>query len=391
MNRLIYLFPVAINLLLGGMFYITALRFSEAQAPGWVVGLTQTAWALIYSVLSLGVGRILTVRNAATILNIGCAMLTLSSLGFLFTGGLYTQFVWIVLAGIGSAGYCAPFQMLMKEVEPDQAQDGIVSAVGKYTCAWSLGLATGPLLFGLLPPQQVFAINTGVSFALWAGAFALSVSLKRKRAAAPGGQVPVPDNARPAGPLPAPGDSAFRSLAKLGWLIGGAGAFSMALIRVMWPRRGVELEIAPRDIGLALALLCYIQAGLGLAFAWSKSWMRKPLPTFLAGLSGTAGLALFAFAPGQAWCFYLASTLFGLYSSCFYFLLVYFALEDAEHAARNVGINEFIVGITGITSPIFGGLLAAPGAAGRAFYPEIVLTVAVTIYAAIVLRRAARS
>ena len=384
---IIYLFPIAINMLLGGMFYITALRFSEAQAPGWVVGSTLTAWALIYSVLSLGIGRILTVRNAAGILNAGCAMLTASSLGFLLTAGLYTQFVWILLAGVGSACYCVPFQMLMKEFERDRADEGIVAATGKYTFAWSFGLATGPLFFGLLEQQTVFAINTGVSFALWGGAFALSLTLKKRSAAPAVAAEPAAEPA--AGPSEASDGRPFRSLAWLGWIIGGAGVFSISLLRVMWPRRGVELEIASRDIGLALALVSYIQAALGLAFTWSKNWMRKPLPTVLAGIAGTAGLALFAFAPGEAWYFYLAAALFGLYSSYFYFILVYFALEDTEHAAKNVGVNEFLVGITGITSPIFGGLLAAPGCTGRAFYPEIVLTVAVTLFAAVVLRRAA--
>ena len=380
----IYLFPIAINMLLGGMFYITALRFSEARAPGWVVGSTLTAWALIYSVLSLMIGRLLSLRNAAGILNAGCALLTASSLGFLLFGGLYTQFVWILLAGVGSACYCAPFQMLMKEFERDRADGGIVAATGKYTFAWSFGLATGPLFFGLLEPRIVFAINTVVSFALWGGAFALGVTLKKT----PRRIEPVPAGMTASAPAEA---KPFRSLAWLGWLIGGAGVFSISLLRVMWPRRGVELAIAPRDIGLALALISYIQAALGLAFTRSKAWMRKPLPTVLAGIAGTAGLVLFAFAPGEAWYFYLGAALFGLYSSCFYFLLVYFSLEDAGHAAWNIGVNEFVVGVTGIVSPIFGGLLAAPGCAGRAFYPEIALTVFVTAFSAWALFRAGKT
>ena len=238
-------------------------------------------------------------------------------------------------------------------------------------------MATGPLLFGLLTPNAVFRINTGVSLVMLAGAFALERRVRRG-----GAESPARETANP--PVP------FRSLVRLGWIIGGAGVFSISIIRVMWPHRGAELAVPKADIGLSLALLSYVQAGMGLALTRSKKWMRKILPNVLAGLAGTAALALYAFAPAEAWHFYLAAGLFGVYSGTFYFLLVYFALEDAEHAAWNVGINEFIVGITGITSPLFGGMLAASGAAGRAFYPEIALTLAVTIFTAIVLRRAAK-
>ena len=230
----------------------------------------------------------------------------------------------------------------------------------------------------------MFRINAAVSLVMWAGAFALGRYVKRRGTAADAPQ------AAPASAEPTTSAAPGRSLAWLGWIIGGAGVFSVSIVRVMWPHRGAELALPKADIGLSLALLNYVQAVLGLAFAWSRGWMRKVPPNVLAGLAGTAGLALYAFAPAEAWYFYLAAGLFGLYSGTFYFLLVYFALEDAEHAAWNVGINEFIVGITGITSPIFGGLLAAPGAAGRAFCPEIVLTVAVTIFATVVLRRTAR-
>ena len=54
----IYLFPILINYVLGGVFFITAFRFSEAGSPEILITGTTAMWAIIYSLSSLIVGRI---------------------------------------------------------------------------------------------------------------------------------------------------------------------------------------------------------------------------------------------------------------------------------------------------------------------------------------------
>lgn len=384
MRILIYFFPIAINILIGGMFFISAYRFKLAEAPGWIIGATMAAWALVYSVFSLFFSRRLTRKNAPVILNAGCMILTASSVGFLVFDGLYTQFVWILTSGLANACYCAPFQLLMKSVEPDQASAGSARAAGMYTFAWSTGIATGPLLFGWLAPATVFKINILLSLLLWGGASFLIWVIRRKETAATQ-ESPAEKTAEINPPSP------VQSLAHLGWIMGGVGVFTVCIIRLIWPCRGVELEISQGHIGSSLALVSYVQAVMGLILAHTRNWMRKSMPQWVFGILGVAGLILFAFAPGEAWYFYLAALLYGLYASNFYFLLVYFSIEDTANAAKNVGINEFIVGIISIIAPMIGGVLAVPGHAARAFYPVIVSTVLVTIFMAIALTRAARN
>ena len=379
-RSLIYFFPIAINILIGGMFFISAYRFKLAEAPGWIIGATMAAWALVYSIFSLLLSRRLTRKNAPVILNTGCFILTASSAGFLFFDGLYTQFVWILTSGLANACYCAPFQLLMKSVEPDQASAGSARAAGMYTFAWSTGVATGPLLFGWLAPATVFKINVLLSILLWAGAFLLICRIRRKEKNA---------SSRSRTDETVMENTAFSepSLARLGWIAGGVGIFTACIIRLIWPCRGVELELSQVHIGSSLALVSYIQAVMGLILAHSRNWMRKALPQLIYGILGVAGLCLFAFAPGEAWYFYLAALLYGLYSSNFYFLLVYFSIEDTAHAAENVGVNEFIVGITSIIAPMIGGVLAVPGHSARAFYPGIVSVALVTVFMVISLAR----
>ena len=70
--------------------------------------------------------------------------------------------------------------------------------------------------------------------------------------------------------------------------------------------------------------------------------------------------------------------------------MVYFSIEDTAKAAKNVGINEFVVGIVSIIAPMIGGVIVSPGHAARAFYPVTVMTVAVTFFIVIALAKAAR-
>ena len=382
MRILIYFFPIAINILIGGMFFISAYRFKLAEAPGWVIGATMAAWALIYSIVTLGLSKCLTARNAPVILNIGCAILVASSVGFLVFDGLYTQFVWILTSGFANACYCAPFQILMKSVEPDQASAGSARAAGLYTFAWSTGIATGPLLFGVFETAAVYKINILISSLLWIGAILLCRAV-RKRAAGPQTAAAQPEEIQtPAQPV--------QSLAHLGWILAGVGVFTVCIIRTMWPCHGEELGISRAHIGSSLALVSYVQAVMGLIFAYTRGWMRKALPQVFFGISGVAGLLLFAFAPAEPWYFYLAAALYGVYAADFYFLLVYYAIEDSSQAAKNVGINEFVVGIISIIAPMIGGVIVTPGHAGRAFYPQIVMTFAVTVFIVLALARAAK-
>ena len=269
MRILIYFFPIAINILIGGMFFISAYRFKLAEAPGWVIGATMAAWALIYSIVTLGLSKCLTVRNAPVILNIGCAILVASSVGFLVFDGLYTQFVWILTSGFANACYCAPFQILMKSVEPDQASAGSARAAGMYTFAWSTGIATGPLLFGVFETSAVYKVNILISVLLWIGA-ALLCRVVRKRGERVRTAAVQTESLPPAEPV--------QSLAHLGWILAGVGVFTVCIIRTMWPCHGEELGISRANIGSSLALVSYVQAAMGILFAHTRGWMRKALP-----------------------------------------------------------------------------------------------------------------
>ncbi len=112
-NILVYLFPLLMDVIVSGIFFITAYRFSEANVAGWIVGGTMTAWALTYSAVSFCCGWFVKPANSHKIVIGAAAGITLVSLGFLIFDGLYTQFLWLMLTGVFGALFFTPFQVYM--------------------------------------------------------------------------------------------------------------------------------------------------------------------------------------------------------------------------------------------------------------------------------------
>ena len=65
-----------------------------------------------------------------------------------------------------------------KSIEQDQ-NTGVVRATALYTASWSLGMATGPFVFGLLPINVSFIINAVFGLVIAGGIVAVSLNVKR--------------------------------------------------------------------------------------------------------------------------------------------------------------------------------------------------------------------
>ncbi|MPM34515.1 hypothetical protein SDC9_81099 [bioreactor metagenome] len=132
MNIMIYFFPILINSVLSGIFFITPYRLAAEGSSGIVVGMATAVWSVIYGLVSILIGRIANSRNAPVLIELGGIVVALSAFGFIILDGLYMQFFWIALNGCGIAFYCMPFQLFMKRLEPD-ARTGVVRASALYT------------------------------------------------------------------------------------------------------------------------------------------------------------------------------------------------------------------------------------------------------------------
>ena len=351
-----YIFPILVNYVLGGMFFITSLRCSLASAPGWVVGATTSTWALIYSIVSFLMSSRVTAGNAAKLIITGGLLITLSSLGFLLFPGVYTQFIWIFIAGAAGAIYCTSFQIFAKAIEKDQ-NSGVSRASGLYTASWSIGMATGPFIFGFLPIAASFMINAVIGLMIAAGIFLISRKVELQdfsvsTAAADGGTVQQ--------------TSANPDMVLAGWIIGGVGTITVFVLRTLVPYRAALLDFSRADAGSVLAIVSYTQAVIALLLMLSKDFMYRIFPVIAAGISGMTALLILGFSNSLT-AFILAAVLYGCYSGYVYFMFVYHSLISPSKSTRYVAINEMIVGITGTVGPFAGGLLSSPQNSGTAF------------------------
>jgi len=354
LRSLTYFVSFAVNFLVGGCLFIVSHRLAVAGCSGKVVGGSTTAWAVAVCLLTPLVGRIVTVNNALRLILAGGGMLVISAAGFLIFDGLYTQFLWVVLVGVGAALFCSPFQIFARSVEnSNDKNSGAAMASGLYTLTWSLGFTFGQLIFARFAISTGFAVSLVLAVSITVAAL-LIAGLNKKSGAGRSGETETAGSAPD--PLLFTGKT-YSRLAVMGWIIGALGVVTICQVRGMWPIIGSELDIPRKHVAGVIALVSGIQGLTAWSLCRSKIWMYKRFPALLMAFAGIAGLLLFACGKNLYW-FYPAAVIYGIFSGCFYFLLVYHSLVHPEKSAFFVSGNEVLVGIVSMVMPFFGGFLA---------------------------------
>ena len=350
---LAYFIPFGINFLNGGFFFITAHRFAAENCSRVVVASAITAWGVAYCLTTALSGRLIKSSNALKFILTGGILLTLTSLGFIIFDGLYTQFLWLGLSGIGAALFCTPFQLFAKSVESGSRKSpGTVRATSFYTLTWSLGFASGPLAFARLNNRNGFLVTLILALLVTLSVVMIAVMTRKNRMENRTETIEQKEEKNLLFPA-----KTYTRLAVLGWIVGGLGTITVSQIRTMWPKLGEELAISRDHIAYVLALVSYVQAFTALSLCKSRSWMWKRFPAILMSAAGIGGLMIFTFC-GNLLLFYFGALLFGIYSGCLYFYLVYHSLAHPERSGFFVAGNEVIVGITSMLAPLAGGFLA---------------------------------
>ena len=351
LRLLTYFVPFATNVLTGGFLFISTLRFAQAGCSGKVVGMAMTAWAVAYCLVTLPVGKFSGVTNALRFIVCGGILLIVSAGGFIIFDALYMQFIWLVTAGIGAALFCTPFQIFAKSVESrSQKSSAAAVASGMYTLTWSLGFTFGQLAFAR------FSIRTGYLVTLFLAAAATASALLTAKLCEKQPEIPAENNTNTAEKAPFTGQTFFK-LAVMGWLIGGLGVVTICLFRVMIPKCGAAFNISRQHIACIISLSTLVQGLTALLLCRSKTWMYRRIPAIFMAAGGIIPLVLFAFISAVP-LFYLAAGLYGIFSGCFYFSLVFHSLSHPEKNSFFVAGNEVIVGIVSMVAPFFGGWLA---------------------------------
>ena len=384
MKLFFYLLPCMMNVMQGLFFFITARRFAEAGASSLAISATMAVWALVYAVVSALLGLVQTRHNATKLILLGQFVLLLSMIGFLVFPGIYIQYLWLFGTGIGTALFFGPYQAIVKLLDDGAGEKSIARSAAFYTFSWSVGFATGPFItagiWGLLSPENGWRIcyYITIAFLIFMTAFVYFLHCHIGRL----NREILPRDADSAAGKPSAVSSSADGLPDLvltGWIIGGIGFITIAMLRTQIPYRCQLLEMTTGQQGVLLAAVSYVQAFLALTFYKTRRWMYHPWMMSLAALCGLSALLVFAFSSGFAG-FLCAAILYGCYSGTFCFLFVYHSLANAEKSHRYVAVNEVIVGVTSVFAPLAAGVLADSVNSSFPFLIGAVLIAVVIVY-----------
>lgn len=369
---LIYFFPAMMDMVIGSVFFVTAVRYSESGASSLTVTGVMATWAFIYSICSIAAGRVVNHSNAAKIIILSGTLTTMVSLAYIAVPSLGAQYLWTALMGVATAFFFTPFQVFMKSLEHGE-EGSVVRPTALYTFSWSFGMACGPFICGYVWPnfgwQWCYALNAMLGLVVAFGIWTLN-KYARQHQKIDCGRVVKSSRGEDYSKMP--------DLVWLGWLAAGIGCITVAVVRTLFPVKAAMLDLSKTDQGVILAIVSFTQAFIGLAFIRSKFWMYRPIPVAAFSLSGLVGLLLFGFGT-TAGTFYLAALFYGIYSGMFFFYLVFHGLVHPTKSSRYVAMNEAVVGITSIIGPIAGGFIADKTNSNIPFYVVGILVLLVAI------------
>lgn len=370
---LFYIPPFLMNIITGLLFFVPARRLAAANESAVAVAGAMSAWAVTYTITSITLGFVQNKKNAVKLILLGQTISIIALTGLLTVNDIKLQYYWLLLTGISTVLFYSPFQVIMSALEKEaKGIKALIRSTSFYTFSWSLGLAAGPVaaagIWSLFHPQTgwkycyIFCIllNFTITFI---SLFLHSYVKKTNGETSPPPPPSVQENAL-SGSLEE--TKVLPDFAIDGWIIGIGGYLTVYILRALLPYRGEVVGLSNNELGILIGCIALVQAFTALFLCKSRNWMYKTLPVLLPLAGGIAGLVLAATVKN----FYIllaAMLVYGVFSGVFAWNMIYHAIALEEKRAKYVSVNETIVGLNGIFSPLAGGIFATPEKSGLPF------------------------
>lgn len=333
----VYVCPALMDWVMSLVLFAVSYGAGERGMTLGQVGWLGVIFQVTYMAASLLSGCFLSRRNALPIL-------IASSVGGVLAGtfALAAQqfgpiFAAMALLGMFASFFFNSFQSFMRG---ETAPGGLTRATARYTFAWSSGFSLGLLTSGSL--YRLGPIALGGVTVLVGGVILLTLLIHRQRPHEEPSAEEHTEQSPPGAPSVAP------PYVWAGWIIIFTTMFVQRPILTFYPAVSAKQGIAPVLAGLPLFLHAVVQAVSGLCMGRLRHWLYRPGPLMAVQVPAALGLLLLWQFPGYPVTAVGISTL-GLWAGFSYFCAVYYA-SNAGHRARNIGINEFLVGLGSFAS-----------------------------------------
>ena len=283
---MIYGLPVLTDIVLGLVVFVNPVRAAKFGASATTVAAIVAVWSAVYIVGCPLAGRFVTVRNAARLMLAGIAMQAVLCLLFVLAPSLSAMFILVGLVGVANSLFFPAFQVFMTAVDRLGGKTPAYSA-GLYTCAWSVGVAVGPLVGGVLMGldheqgwKYGYYFCSAVSVLTLVGIIWLQHLAHAAR----------PSESTGPGVDPAPIPARQPDLAWLGWAVAAAGLMALYTVKGVFPRRALDIAMADSTLGLLFFLLSLAQGAAWFSALPPARWRCS------RGRSGSASSAAFSFS-----------------------------------------------------------------------------------------------
>lgn len=369
---LFYIPPFLMNIITGLIFFVPARRLAAANESAVAVAAAMSAWAVTYTITSISLGFIQNKKNAVKLILLGQSLSIIALAGLLAVNNIKLQYYWLMLTGFSTVLFYCPFQVIMSALEKNvKGTAALIRSTSFYTFSWSLGLAAGPVaaaaIWGLFDPATgwkacyifCMALNVVITvICLFLHAYVKKVNQEEENSLVENTVSETPDCPENEKKLP--------DFAIDGWALGIGGYLTVYILRSLLPYRGEVIGLSTTQMGILIGMIAFMQAVTAFTLYKSRTWMYKPIPVLIPLTGGIIGLVLAA-TVSNFYVLFAAMFIYGIFSGIFAWDMIYHAIAIEEKRARYVSVNETIVGVFGILSPLAGGLFATPEKSGLPF------------------------
>ena len=344
MTVLVYSMPFLLYLCSGIFSTVLVINLSEIGANAFFVSLLAVFYGMGMMVCAGTFSRLkIPKKFYPKLLYIESCMQAIISLLCILLMNRQIALFYSFLYGVSTTIFFVCFQSLLDSVSKDLP---IRISSGLFIFSWTLGLAVGPIISGLiyeLNPNIGFIIVILMSILMFI-LFYMSRHLHFK------------NNKHK---WEEPFMRAPRYKVYIGWLIIFVGAAVLHTLRFMFIDYGIkELELSKASASLLSGSLSGFMALGSLISAFHIKFLERKRVFTIIGLLTPIALSIILITDN----FYLLliSFLFlGFVSGFGYFFGLYYALADQENSTSNVAINETLTGTAALIMPFIFGYFAS--------------------------------
>jgi len=365
------------------VMFLVMLRLPDAAGRSmhlsdFKIALLIGSQSFTYIPACFAAGWMLKRSNARLFLICSLLLTMVVNIPLLFTNSFGVALPMMVLSGMAMAVFFNSAQTFMRG---DVPPGSLIRTIGLYNFAWSTGVACGFLFGGLLN-------NFGGSAAL--AAFSTATCLLMLGMILAHKSRPLHhDSADGVIEQSLPGDRGVDPrYVIVGWLLAFVMNFTQRPIFAFTPKLYAEKHQPQWKAGVMLFLLVLMQALVALAAPRLRRWFYRRLSLLAMALPLMAGLGLVWLTFPGFWLSLLPMLVVGAIQGLMILASIYYVSNDPR-SSRNVGVNEAMVGIAGVSGPILCEWIMELTGYRAAFFPAmIVMTLLVLAAQLILLRRA---